>query len=99
MRVIPREHLCEKRLHESEVVRSLRPSINFLAVADLYDLHKQLIIVDDVYDAVISLTDPIPIPSGRFLATDRSWVGSKNTDARKKLFQIFLRKSAQLFFC
>ncbi len=80
-------------------MRSSRPSINFLPVADFYYLHKQLIIVDEIYDPVISLTDPIPIPSGRFLAANRSWVASKSTDARQNLVQIFLRKFPQIFFC
>ena len=68
-------------------------------MADLYDLHKQLIIIDDINDPVISLTDSMPIPSGRFLAANRSWVASKSMDARQNLLQIFLRKSPQFFFC
>jgi hypothetical protein len=56
-------------------------AVDILSMADFHDYHDYGLVVDRVNDAIGTLTNPILLFAGQFLAAIGPWIGGQRPDA------------------
>jgi len=72
-------------------------AIDVFTMSNFYDPDSKLVVLNRIYDTILSLTDSIPFLAGQLLATRWPGVVCKHLDPLENSLQIFLGYYTKVF--